>query len=101
MDQITTITEEIRKDTIEWFGPNFVNDLGYLGLALSGETGEFANIVKKVMRGTLTYDEALKHMREEIIDVFIYVLMLAKALDMDIQAEYQAKREFNHVRFGK
>ena len=52
------------------------NDVFFLALAMAGEVGEVANLVKKEWRGSLHLDAAVAH---EIADVYVYLLLLAKA----------------------
>src|SRR5260370_31249570 len=75
--------EEIQKqcieDTKEWF-PELYYDMGFLTLALAGEVGELANLVKKIIRGT--HDAmALKPFADtEPIHSFIYLLTIFAVL---------------------
>lgn len=63
--------------------------LSYLTIALSGEVGEFANFVKKKERARLlsksTGSRYTDEMGEELVDIFIYVLLLADHLDIDLE----------------
>ena len=47
--------------------------LQFLLVALLGELGEMANIVKKIARGDCDLDEVRPAIRAELADVFIYV----------------------------
>lgn len=57
-------------------------------LALTGEVGELANIIKKVNRGD--YDEynniPVEEVENEIADIAIYLSLLAKRLNIDLSA---------------
>lgn len=74
-------------------------------LALVGEMGEFANIVKKMRReldGLGKMDEKFTpHLREELTDIYIYLLILANLLKMDVPEEYYKKMKVNEERFKK
>ena len=81
---------------------DMISKLGYNAVAISGEVGEFANLVKKVMRNKEKLnDEMLSHMKEEVTDVFIYVLLASKLLNMDLETEFLKKQEKNEGRFEK
>lgn len=83
-----------------------MNMLKYGALALSGEVGEFANLVKKVWRqldhdGMKPDEEILKKMKEELVDVFIYIITLSENLNMNLEKDYFEKMKFNEERFKK
>lgn len=71
-------------------------------LAMFGEVGEFANILKKMERGSIDFEdwEAQHDLAEELTDVFIYMLNIAGILNIDLLAEYNRKRALNEGRFG-
>ena len=74
-------------------------------IALAGEVGEFANILKKAMRhyestGELPSKEAYENLNEEIVDVFIYVVKISIALGLDLSAGYYSKMKVNHKKFA-
>jgi len=73
--------------------------LEYLTLALSGESGEVANCVKKVIRGDVSYQDYKEEIIKEITDVFIYVIKFAYQMDFDLEEAYLKKTEENRVRF--
>ncbi len=54
--------------------------LPYLTMGLIGETGEVADLVKKVFRGTYTLEEARDRILEESGDVVWYLAVLANHL---------------------
>jgi NTP pyrophosphatase (non-canonical NTP hydrolase) len=83
------------------FFPEQTPSLPHHVLALCGEAGELANIVKKVERGSLEWnDEVALSVLMEATDVFIYVLNIFNILQGSLYHAYMAKREFNHERFG-
>jgi NTP pyrophosphatase (non-canonical NTP hydrolase) len=98
---LVDIQAEIHRDTQAWF-PELQADLGYLSLALCGEAGEFANIIKKVMRGSLDVNDKITRveMAYELADVLIYLGMIANLLDIDLGRAYNYKRGINVGRFG-
>ena len=61
--------------------------LGYLTLGLTGEAGEIANKVKKLIRDCADregYHERLNQIGYELGDVMWYCAMLAKEVDMNL-----------------
>jgi len=84
----------------------FLERLQYLVVALSGEVGEYANIVKKASRdfenlGQSISDERKEQLAEELVDCFIYVIITANLLGIDLEKEYMKKLEKNKERFQK
>ena len=83
----------------------FLKNLQYSVIGMTGEIGEMANFAKKILRekhSTGKYNEAhLESMKEELIDVFIYLVILSIVLKMDIAKKYYEKMEFNRQRFEK
>jgi NTP pyrophosphatase (non-canonical NTP hydrolase) len=81
---------------------DMINKLGYNTVAISGEVGEFANLVKKVLRNKEKLnDEMLSHMKEEVADIFIYTLIVSRLLKMDLAEEFMKKQKKNEQRFEK
>lgn len=75
-------------------------------IALTGELGEFANVIKKINRnrknlGEEPSEEMIEKLRDELTDCFAYLLILSNILEMDIEKEYLRKNEFNNKRFQK
>lgn len=71
-------------------------------VCMTGELGEFANELKKVIRYSergFATEELWAAMREELADVFIYFLKLADLLGMEIDKEYFEKMSKNAKRF--
>jgi NTP pyrophosphatase (non-canonical NTP hydrolase) len=83
----------------------FLKNLQYSVIGLAGETGELANFAKKILREKHSngkYDPVhLESMKEELVDVFIYLVILSIVLKMDIGKKYYEKMEFNKKRFEK
>ncbi len=84
---------------------DFLDRLEYIVVALAGEIGEFANLIKKMRREYLHMRierrEYLESLKEELTDIFIYVLIASNLLDMDLEEWYRRKTEINKDRFKK
>ena len=87
--------------------PHNLDDLAYSTIGITGELGEFADLVKKKLRlekyGKERTDEKRKEfelkMKEELVDVFIYLMKLAAILEMDIEKEYLRKNRAVRKRY--
>ncbi len=75
--------------------------LEFLLVSLTGEVGEVANIVKKIVRGDFKLGEKKPDIQEELVDVFIYLLKLSYQLDIDLENAYIEKMKKNRERFLK
>ena len=64
-------------------------------LATSGELGEFANLLKKVIRGDFTIDEKREDLGKELADVQCYLDILAYKLGVDLGEV--TKNKFNEI----
>jgi NTP pyrophosphatase (non-canonical NTP hydrolase) len=101
MTSLKAVQDEIEQDSILFF-ENTSEDIAHHVLALCGEVGELANIIKKIQRGDLKLDDendTWYDMANEITDIFIYTLSIAGIAGMDMETFYGAKREFNYRRF--
>jgi NTP pyrophosphatase (non-canonical NTP hydrolase) len=83
-----------------------MRDLMYDTIAIAGEVGEFANMVKKALRekeynNSFPGEEKLSKMREELVDVFIYLMKLMMSLNGDLERDYLAKLKKNEERFAR
>ncbi|MGO4773600.1 MazG nucleotide pyrophosphohydrolase domain-containing protein [Flavobacterium sp. W22_SRS_FK3] len=78
-----------------------LNILQFLTIALVGETGEFANIVKKIVRGDKTLNESKNTLSSEMVDVFIYIIKLSYQLNIDLEKAFLEKLKENEIRFAK
>lgn len=93
------------EDSDRWFGDSGTTKgfpaLLHHTVALAGEVGEFANIIKKVDRGSLNLGDALvrKDLAFELADVYIYVLNIAGIMGVDLEQLYHVKRAENDQRF--
>lgn len=73
--------------------------LEFLMVSLTGEVGEVANIVKKIVRGDFKLEEKKSDIEEELADVFIYLLKLSYQLNIDLESTYVKKMGKNRERF--
>jgi NTP pyrophosphatase (non-canonical NTP hydrolase) len=99
---LARLTVEAGRDSDKWFGDmQIVHSIPHHTLALAGEVGELANLVKKIERGSLQMRDAkVRHaMAMELTDVFTYVLNLAYCLGIDLEQAYMIKRGENDKRF--
>lgn len=76
-------------------------DLEHLIVCMLGELGEFANILKKVVRGDVPYESVEQDLHEELTDVFIYLIKVAAQSGVDLEARFLAKLKENEKRFSK
>jgi NTP pyrophosphatase (non-canonical NTP hydrolase) len=88
-------------DSKRWF-PKTARDITFMALALCGEVGELANIIKKVARGTAEMTDAKTRydIQMEMADAFTYLLDLSILLGVDLEKAYYHKRALNEKRFG-
>lgn len=93
------------EDSRKWFSDSGITEgfpaLMHHTLALAGEVGELANLIKKVDRGSLNLGDAAvrKDMAFELVDCYIYVLNLAGVMGVDLEELYKLKRAENDQRF--
>ena len=106
MDSIREIQAQCQADSEFWFA-TFENpvyqSLPLQTLALCGEAGELANLVKKLVRGDLDPkdDAVVQAIADEVVDVLIYLANVANILNLDLGEGYDIKREFNSRRFTR
>lgn len=99
---LVAMAKQCQEDSERWFGDSEVSDsVPHHVLALAGEVGELANIIKKIERGSLDfgsskvrYDVAM-----EIADIFTYLLNLSGMLHINLERVYNLKRTENQKRF--
>lgn len=75
--------------------------LSFLLISITGELGEVANIIKKVIRGDFLLSEKKDEISEEVADVFIYLLKISYQLNIDLEKSYLKKMQENTERFTK
>lgn len=77
--------------------------LFHYGVGMSTESNEFLEILKKVDRGSLDYNdpEVRKALEKEAVDSLIYLMNAFGEMGIDPLEAYNKKRAFNHERFIK
>jgi NTP pyrophosphatase (non-canonical NTP hydrolase) len=100
MDMNSRATQALADSDI-WF-PNCRGDIAHHLISLAGEVGELCNVYKKWDRSDEVSipDVTLMKMKDEIVDVLVYLYNLAGELNMDVEAQYDDKRLRNHYRFA-
>lgn len=103
--KLEIMIQQCVSDSTRWF-PGKAQRIENLVLAVAGEVGEVANIVKKVVRGSITMEEAIRvhNLPEEIIDTLIYLCNLMGAKEfagIDWEDIWRRKREYNESRFTR
>lgn len=78
---------------------NNLQELEHLIVCMVGEVGEFANELKKVVRGDVPYEKRKAALAEELTDTFIYLIKIAAQTGIDLESEYLKKLEKNRQRF--
>ena len=73
---------EALKTLKDWGEPGQLSDLVYLALAINGEAGELANVVKKAWRDRKEIDK--DWIVEELGDILWYVAVLARKLGVPL-----------------
>lgn len=96
------LARQCLEDSRAWF-PEIAQDLPHHVLSLCGEAGELANIIKKVERGSLEFQNARVRydIAMEVTDVYIYLLNIAGLLNIDLEESYNVKRAENLKRFAQ
>src|SRR6266576_386141 len=91
-----------RRNSARWFeGSNVDKDLSHQVLALCGEAGALANIIKLIDRGELDQQDAHAHFElvMKLVDAFVYILNIAALLECDLLRAYELKTIENERRF--
>lgn len=72
--------------------PWSIDDLRFLTLALCGESGELANMVKKHWRGDAAPDpHSNDKLKEEVADCVAYLVLIASLLNIDVDSILRGK----------
>lgn len=91
------------QDSGRWFGDSdIVYSVPFHVLALAGEVGELANLIKKVERGSLDWNSAeVRHnAMMELTDAYVYILLIAGIMGVDLERSYAHVRALNEKRFS-
>ena len=78
-----------------------IHELEHLAVCLTGEMGEFCNILKKVVRGDFPLNSAKVEMSEELADIFIYLIKISNQFDVDLETEFLNKVSKNKLRYDE
>lgn len=100
--RLAVLSNQALVDSDRWFGDTgTTHNLAYMVLALCGEAGELANIVKKIERKSLNINDAETRFRlmEESTDVLVYLLIIYRLLGVDPEKAYMHVRAQNEKRF--
>ena len=77
-----------------------VSRLFTAGIGLSGEVGEFNEIIKKIMFQAKTFDSVThEHMKKELGDIMWYVTQACLALKVDLSDVIKANKDKLSKRF--
>ena len=90
MRRVTVFTDP----NLTYFGPGepgSPESIHFVALALCGEAGELANLVKKEWRGDEGATTTSQAIREELADIMIYASLLAGFLNAALPAEVERK----------
>jgi len=68
-------------------------------LKFSEEVGEIAQEVRKILRDREPLE--LEAFKQELVDIFVYLIQASIALKMDLGQEYYKKMKMNEQRFLK
>ena len=110
LEEIVKFQEEFDKkhgwlDELKGYDDKFFARLQYATIALAGEVGEFSNFLKKILRERNLSGEVdevhMASMKEELVDVFIYLIILSLILKVDIPKAYFEKMKFNDKKYKK
>lgn len=98
---LIALARDMRTNSERWFPAlhDGTRDLRvFYALGLSGEVGEVANEVKKMIRESGGGNQA--NLGAELADCFTYLLLLADEVGVDLVAEYAKKVVVNEARWG-
>lgn len=108
---LSSIARQCTEDSHDWFGlvgqqkpadwQPVDGEIDHHIKSLGGEIGEVLNKWKKYERGSVSREEIMAQLPDELADIFTYLMNLPELVGFDMEEEYYAKRTFNWKRFGK
>lgn len=100
---LSQITDQAVTNSHRWFprlyGPDGPPLNVYFALAIGGEVGELQNLAKKAIRAGACFD-VTDAVRNELADIFIYLLLLANELGVDLEKAFIVKEAECETRWG-
>ena len=113
MGPLGYLSQQCKDDSKRWF-PGTSDDLLHMVLGLAGESGEVANLLKKLDRGDYDTTNIKVHtgnvsewptdrkleLAEEVVDVLVYAFNIFALLGVSPDVIYATKRAANERRFG-
>lgn len=101
-NDLTALRRQVRRFAEERGWQKYHNPRSLL-LALAGETGELSELFQWLDDGQASAimedPEQAERVREEIADVFCYLLRLSDVLDIDLGSALRAKMKLNAERY--
>ncbi|RYB01453.1 MazG nucleotide pyrophosphohydrolase domain-containing protein [Lichenibacterium ramalinae] len=107
------VEKQVAADRRRGFRVDFENDMDRLAqlemdlVGLTGEVGEFANLLKKVRLAASHQDydgpslrDASSNLREELADALVYLIRLSFILGGDLEVDLTQKMKINERRYG-
>lgn len=104
MVDLTLIARQARWNSERWFPDLHARDaetirLHYV-LGMAGETGEVADLFKKIHTGKRDFETEHDNIASELADVFTYLLLLADDCKIDLPEAFEAKQRVCEERWG-
>jgi NTP pyrophosphatase (non-canonical NTP hydrolase) len=104
-DDMLRVAGKLHASSIEWFPKVYtrsqIDRMVHVVLGISGESGELANVMKKINRERATFDEDAYHdLVLEAADILIYVLLFFSLIGADPMEAIIEKHNHNIGRFG-
>lgn len=100
--ELVRLSKQCVEDSERWFGDMpAAHSVPHHALSMCGEAGEFANLIKKIDRGSLDLKDAATRIRVagELTDTLVYLLNLAGLMNINLTATYEMVRSQNDKRF--
>lgn len=97
--------QELEYGDVKDYFPELAKDVEqlilHMGLSLAGEVGEVANELKKWHRGDFGFIDLQTRLGKELPDILIYLVLLAGAMNINLEEVWAIKKEFNDKRYRK